>query len=113
MRDNEKNGILHAGRLFQQYSVDEFIKVETQRLDFASFNQDLFRTDILQGILDILRLSERESSKIGKKKFLPASFIGSPRDMRQPYMDAIALVHFEKPDIFLTMTCNPNWREIK
>jgi hypothetical protein len=28
-------------------------------------------------------------------------------------MDAMALVHtYGKPDIFLTMTCNPNWQEI-
>jgi hypothetical protein len=28
-------------------------------------------------------------------------------------MDAIALVRkYDKPDIFLTMTCNPNWDEI-
>jgi hypothetical protein len=29
-------------------------------------------------------------------------------------MDTMALVwRFGKPDIFLTMTCNPNWNEIK
>ncbi|KAK3198108.1 hypothetical protein Dsin_021523 [Dipteronia sinensis] len=39
---------------------------------------------------------------------------GGPRDMRKRYMDAMALVQrFGKPDIFLTMTCNPNWLEIK
>ncbi|AQK52684.1 hypothetical protein ZEAMMB73_Zm00001d050541 [Zea mays] len=37
-----------------------------------------------------------------------------PRDMRRQYMDAMALVRkFGKPDIFLTMTCNPNWDEIR
>ncbi|KAK4366736.1 hypothetical protein RND71_014616 [Anisodus tanguticus] len=30
MRDNEENGVLHSGRLFQQYLVDEFMKVEIQ-----------------------------------------------------------------------------------
>ena len=34
--------------------------------------------------------------------------------MRRRYMDAMDLVRrFGKPDIFLTMTCNPNWDEIK
>ena len=34
--------------------------------------------------------------------------------MRHQYMDAMALVQkFGKPDIFLTMTCNPNWDGIK
>lgn len=31
MRDDEENGVLHAGRTFQQYSVDQFIKLVTQR----------------------------------------------------------------------------------
>ena len=34
--------------------------------------------------------------------------------MRRRYMDAMTLVQrFGKPDLFLTMTCNPNWLEIK
>ena len=34
--------------------------------------------------------------------------------MRHQYMDAMALVRkYGKPDKFLTMTCNPNWEEIK
>ncbi|XP_070043460.1 uncharacterized protein [Nicotiana tomentosiformis] len=56
----------------------------------------------------------KEASKIGKKTFLPVTFIGGPRDMHRRYMDDIALVQrFGKPDIFLTMTCNPSWSEIK
>jgi hypothetical protein len=47
--------------------------------------------------------------KVGKRTMLSPSFIGGPRDMRRRYMDAMALVRkFGKPDIFLTMTCNPN-----
>lgn len=34
--------------------------------------------------------------------------------MRQRYMDAIALIqYFGKPDLFITMTCNPSWLEIE
>lgn len=33
--------------------------------------------------------------------------------MKRRHMDAMALVQkYGKPDIFLTMTCNPNWEEI-
>lgn len=104
MRANDENGVLHCGRLLQQFIVDIFIKLETQRLDFFTLNQDLFRTDMLQGIIDFMRLGEIKASKIGKKTFLPISFIGGPRDMRHRYMDAIALVqYFGKPDQFFTM----------
>nr|XP_016476652.1 PREDICTED: uncharacterized protein LOC107798197 [Nicotiana tabacum] len=67
MRNDDEDEILHTGRIFQQYSVDEYIKLETQRLDFAAFNQDLFRTAMLEGLLDILRLGERDASNIGNK----------------------------------------------
>ncbi|XP_075099108.1 uncharacterized protein LOC107798197 [Nicotiana tabacum] len=60
MRNDDEDEILHTGRIFQQYSVDEYIKLETQRLDFAAFNQDLFRTAMLEGLLDILRLEIKE-----------------------------------------------------
>ncbi|XP_075080477.1 uncharacterized protein LOC107824485 [Nicotiana tabacum] len=114
IRDNETNEVIHCGRIFQQFIVDVYIKLETQRLDFFSFNPDLFRIEFLQRLLDILRFGEREASKIGKKTFLPVTFIGGPRDMRRRYMDAIALIqYFGKPDFFITMTCNPSWPEIK
>ncbi|XP_060183116.1 uncharacterized protein LOC132613078 [Lycium barbarum] len=114
MRVDEEDEILHTGIIFKQYSVDEYIKLETQILDFYSFNQDLFRTDLLQGLIDILRFGGRDASNIGKRRFLSNYFIGGPRDMRQCYMDAIALVErFGKPDLFITMTCNPSWPEIK
>ncbi|XP_075106762.1 uncharacterized protein LOC142179786 [Nicotiana tabacum] len=69
---------------------------------------------MLQGLLDILQLGEHGASNIGKQNFLPSSFIGGLRDMHQRYMDVIVLVqHFGKPDLFITMTCNPSWTEIK
>jgi ATP-dependent DNA helicase PIF1 len=50
---------------------------------------------------------------VGQRIVLSASFIGGPHDMRRRYMDAMTLVgEYRKPDIFLTMMCNPNWDEI-
>jgi hypothetical protein len=39
--------------------------------------------------------------------------VGSPRDYQGRYQDAMAVVReFGKPDLFITMTCNPHWAEI-
>jgi hypothetical protein len=58
-------------------------------------------------------MNENSGLKAGKMVILPSSFLGSPRSMQQNYQDAMALVRkFGKPDLFLTMTCNPQWREI-
>jgi hypothetical protein len=45
---------------------------------------------------------------------LPSSFSGNPRTMQQNYQDAMSIVRKNgKPDLFITMTCNPEWPEIK
>ena len=56
----------------------------------------------------------RDLSNIGTRTILPATFTGGPREMRQQYHDAMAIVRaHSKPDIFITMTCNPQWPEIR
>ncbi|XP_071933712.1 uncharacterized protein [Coffea arabica] len=108
--------LLHIGRLLQQYVVDMYVKIESTRLDFhrntAKRNQT--RTELYQGIVDSISQGEASSSNVGKRILLPQSFIGGPRDMKRRYMDSMDLVQRHgKPDIFLTMTCNQNWPEIK
>lgn len=106
--------LLHSLRLLQQFSVDSYVKIETSRLDFQRKRQNEIRTEILEGVLDSVSIGQTEGSKVGRKVILPASFIGGPRDMRRRYLDAMALVQkYGKPDIFLTMTCNPMWKEIQ
>ena len=52
--------------------------------------------------------------QVGKIVILPSTFIGSPRNMMQLYQDSMAIVgKFGKPDLFITITCNPQWREIR
>ncbi|XP_073035171.1 uncharacterized protein [Primulina eburnea] len=114
MRDHLTSVLLYAGRLFQQYIVDMYIKLETTRLDYYRRNQAEMRAEFYQGIVDIIIRGETRGSEVGQRIVLPASFIGGPRDMRRRYLDAMALVRtFGKPDLFITMTCNPEWKEIK
>ncbi|XP_027157485.1 uncharacterized protein LOC113759078 [Coffea eugenioides] len=64
-----------------------------------------------QNILSVQNCSHIDEVISAEEK---ASFIGGPRDMRRRYLDAMSLVQrYGKPDIFLTMTCNPSWPEIK
>ncbi|XP_058202827.1 uncharacterized protein LOC131317285 [Rhododendron vialii] len=96
------------------FTVDMYVKIETSRLDYFKNKQEEIRADLYQGIVDSIGQSESDPSKIGKRIVLPGSFIGGPRDMRKRYLDAMTLVErYGKPDLFLTMTCNPNWQEIK
>ncbi|GAA0166266.1 hypothetical protein LIER_40159 [Lithospermum erythrorhizon] len=113
-RVNDKSYILRFGRLLQQYIVDNYIKIESMRLQFLKTNQKNTRREYYQGVQDSVTSRVISGGKIGKRVYPPATFIGRPRDMRHRYLDSMALVQeYGRPDIFLTMTCNPNWPEIK
>ena len=51
--------------------------------------------------------------KIGKMLILPSNFTGCQRFLKQDYMNSMSIVNrYGKPDLFITMTCNPNFKEI-
>ncbi|GAA0183206.1 hypothetical protein LIER_30666 [Lithospermum erythrorhizon] len=115
-RENDRSYLLRFGRLLQQYVVDNYIKIESMRLAFYTHQkyQKQLRREYYQGIMDSVVSGVQLGSKVGRRLYLPASFIGGPRDLRHRYLDSMALVQeYGKPDIFLTITCNPNWIEIK
>ncbi|XP_044005604.1 uncharacterized protein LOC122850538 [Aphidius gifuensis] len=115
MASRNDNIFLMGGRLFQQWVVDNYVKIEKDRMNFCRLNQKKIRADTYQGLIDHLKTVANESKvNVGKMGILPSTFTGSPRNMLQHYQDAMAIVRkFGKPDLFITMTCNPNWREIQ
>ncbi|XP_044578930.1 uncharacterized protein LOC123261402 [Cotesia glomerata] len=110
------NIFLMGRRLTQQWVVDGYVKVESDRLKYLKKQQPKLRAESYQGLIDHLRSQNavnNTNSNIGKVIILPSTFHGSPRNMMQHYQDAMSIVRkFGKPDLFLTMTCNPKWREI-
>jgi len=81
-------------------------------LDFLRFNQDKIRSELYRGIVDAA-VHGTDLSAIGNLSILPSTFKGGPREMWQLYQDAMAIVRYcGKPDLFITMTCNPLWPEI-
>ncbi|XP_044360895.1 uncharacterized protein [Triticum aestivum] len=109
------NIILFGGRLFQQWAIDMYIKIETMRLDWYSKpeNQKVIRADLYQGLVDTVVAGESRGDRIGKRIVLPRTFPGGDRDMQRRFLDAMAIVQrWGKPDYFITMTCNPYWEEI-
>lgn len=95
--------------------VDGFAKVENSRLHFFKDNQSQIRADVYSGFKDAATKDDgKDINKIGKKVILPSSFISGDRYMHQQYQDAIGLLQrFGKPHLFITMTTNPDWREIQ
>ncbi|KAI3737294.1 hypothetical protein L2E82_27291 [Cichorium intybus] len=106
--------LLRAGRLLQQYLVDAYVCIEESRLDYIRQNQNIFRTEFLQGVHDAVQRGDTEGRDIGKRTILPSSFVGGPRYMYKHYQDALAICRvYGNPQYFITFTCNVKWPEIQ
>jgi hypothetical protein len=104
----------YGKRLYQEWVVDQYSKVEGQQLRWVRLNQTTLRADQYKGMVDAMQQDGANSTNFGRMVVLLATFAGSPRHMNQLYQDSMAFVKkFEKPDLFITMTCNPNWPEIQ
>ena len=106
-----------GGKLFQQFAVDAWASIEQSKLNWVRHHQKELRADVYQGLRDAAMGDRNENFNLaehGQRLILPSTHIGSERNMLQLYQDSMAICHaFCKPDIFLTMTANPNWVEIQ
>ena len=98
------------GRLLNEYLVDMFSSVEDNRLNYV-------REHVQSRIAARRELDETIEAEGGARAgrvYLPASFMGSPRMQRRLIADGLAVVRrLGKPTYFITVTCNPNWPEIR
>lgn len=113
VRENEDNHILKCRRLFHQYAVDMYVKVETERLTFIRLNQAKLRSEEYIHLRDAIN-ADGNAHNVGRMTILPATYVGSPRHMHEYAQDAMTYVrHYGTPDLFVTFTCNPRWAEIQ
>ncbi|XP_031332288.1 uncharacterized protein LOC116164849 isoform X2 [Photinus pyralis] len=108
--------LLHRSqKLFLQYIVDIYVRIESQRLTYIRMNQSKLRADLYCNVMDFMIRESNELGVVpGKMVILPSSFIGSPRNMHERYLDAMRIIQVcGKPSLFITFTANPNWDEIK
>ena len=112
-RDGECHTLLHSKRLFQQFLVDAFTTIESNRLCFLRMNQKSLRSDSFDSIQQSENDGKTDMSEQGSRYVLPGTFVGGPRYMKNMYLDAMSICkYFGFPDLFITFTCNPKWPEI-
>uniref|UniRef100_A0A2C9KDP4 Helitron helicase-like domain-containing protein n=1 Tax=Biomphalaria glabrata TaxID=6526 RepID=A0A2C9KDP4_BIOGL len=115
LRETQFNALHFGGRLFQQYLVDTFIRVERDRIQWIKSNQKKILAEKYIGVSNFLKeLAEKKDAVVGETIILPSSFPGSTQYYAEQFEDAMAIVRrFGSPDFFITMTCIPEWPEIK
>ena len=106
--------LLRAKRLFQQFLVDAYCKIETERLHFLRREQTALRAHCYQDLRDAILDGDGDPRNVGCRIILPSTFTGGPRYMHEHQQDAMTYVRkYGHPDLFITTTTNPNWPEIK
>jgi len=110
-RDNNKyNPLELAGPIIQQYWVDQYCKIESNRINWIKKNQKKLRLATKQSVQNAVQSGHKKVGKI----ILPSSYTGGPRYYYEQFLDAMAGVRkYGQPDLFVTMTANPDWDEIK
>ena len=80
-----------GGKLFQQYIVMAYIKVEDARLHCIMNHQRALCSESYSGFQDYVRRSVQTADmRVGKIVVLPSTSRESPRFRYQKYMDALA-----------------------
>jgi hypothetical protein len=100
-------------RLSLEFYCDLFAQVEARNIAFhrQAVQQAKYMKASARAIIDQVRADNAHVD--GTPVVLPSSFPNSPRYYHNLYLDAVALPRrFGKPDLFITMTANPAWREI-
>ena len=101
-RDNDFNIILRGRKVLQQFVVDMYCKIESERLLFIRGAQKKLRADSYSILRDSLVSGDADPSNVGQRVILPATFTGSPRYMHERTQDALCYVRKHgRPDLFL------------
>ncbi|XP_074289034.1 uncharacterized protein LOC141614177 [Silene latifolia] len=105
--------LLQSGKTYHQFLVDGFASVESHRLKFIRYNQDLLRVDNYNNLRRAVERGDVEPSSAGSRLIVPSSLVGGDPYMRVNYLDTMTICRwFGYPDLFITFTCNPKWPEI-
>jgi hypothetical protein len=116
--NNKFDPMFYARRLFQQYAVDAFSKVEENELNWlrSKEGQATLRAETYSKLNEYVNAqAEERGLRPGKPIVMPSTFAGSARHMSQEYMDAMTIVNKTGNnglDAFITITANPQWEEV-
>lgn len=112
IRDENQNFLLRCRSLTQQFEVDSWGKIESERARFVRNNQAALRASEYNELADAIA-TDGDVAEISRRVILPSTFIGSPRHLYEYSQDAMSYIRLRgRPDLFITFTSNPSWKEI-
>ena len=126
VRDGQQLNIHYWRKLFQEWICYAWFQIEDQRLNYQRLNQNALRADSYRNVREMVEDQRRalvpredglyqddhQQPAVGRK-ILSSTFSGSKRWFNGKFQDCMAIIRkYQKPDLFITITCNPKWDEI-
>ncbi|KAF7812042.1 ATP-dependent DNA helicase PIF1 [Senna tora] len=109
----QQDVLFRCGKLTQQFIVDGYTMIESQRLLYIRLHHKELRADSYVTFTQALSRGETTSSNIGKRIVLPSSFTGSERYSHENFQDAMTICKTcGFSELFITFTSNPKWPEL-
>lgn len=96
--------------------VDMWAAADQNQLQYLHANQSKLQAALYSGLEDAVSAANDniDLNQLGQRFILPSSYTGDPWNMQQNLQDSLALVCFyQKIDLFITQTCNPQWIKIQ
>uniref|UniRef100_A0A0R0IRC7 ATP-dependent DNA helicase n=1 Tax=Glycine max TaxID=3847 RepID=A0A0R0IRC7_SOYBN len=97
---------LQSRKLFQQFIVEAYTMVESERLIYIRNNKTKkLRVDKYCSLQTSLDAGSSKGSSKGKRVIFPSTFVGSPCYMDQLYFDGMTICSYVGfPNLFITLT---------
>ena len=112
-RANSKYTIMKGDRLMQQYAVMSFARDQSQKLQYHRHKVNKKRQANYRDLGQNVNNNSSSGRDHGKKVALSSSFYGSVRWYRKKNLESLAIFRQRrKPDLFITITCDPNHQDI-
>ena len=114
VNDHFQNRLFLYRRLLQQYIIDMYLKFEANDAKFHY--QPTQKNKYIRARVSKIKegIKNKTLNNIGVPVFLPGSVSYSERSHINHYNKAMSIARYcGKPSYFITMTCNPEWTEIK
>ena len=93
-RVDESPILMQSRRLFQQFLVDAYTMVESERLRYFRFNQSKLRIHNYKDLHECPLRGELDAAATRQRIILPGSFTGCPRYMFNNCKDAFAICKY-------------------
>lgn len=109
IRRGQDNAIVRCRELCQQFIVDMYVNIESERLRYLRNNQQKLRAEEFIYLRNAI-INNVNTAEVDNFIILPSLHVDSLHHMQEYIQDAMTIVReYRRTYLFITYKCNPKW----